>query len=292
MSHERWLQDAQAPIDKPRVVFQGTAGSFSESASYAYFGNMSQAFGLPSFKDAIEALVAGQADYAILPIENSSTGAITEVYDLIAHYPVCVVGERIIEITQNLLALPGADLQGITTVYSHPQGLSQSKDFLTNHSLQGVSYNDTAMAAEMVAKKGDPSLAAIASARAAQAYGLNILVPHVNFSETNQTRFFVLRTVPECNPKQNKVSLVFKTPHKPGALFDALRYFSNGHYDMTRIESRPVPGKPWEYAFYIDLMGSCSDSFFIGTLNRVREATVDYHFLGAYASAQEKETIA
>lgn len=291
MPHDTWIEEAQPPIENPRVAYQGIEGSFSEGACMAYFGKNVNTTGMPSFGDVVDAVINGSIDYGMLPIENSSTGSITEVYDLIAAYPVCIVGERVIEVTQNLLALPGVALEDIKQVYSHPQGLFQSKRFLDQHGLKGHIYDDTAMAARMIAEEQMTDSAAIASRRAAEVYGLDVLVPHVNFNYTNKTRFFVIRSVPEYHEKQNKASVVFKVAHRPGALYDALRYFANGAYDMTRIESRPVLGKPWEYAFYIDLMGACTDSFFIGTLSRVRDATVDFRFLGAYVSAEEREIV-
>lgn len=291
MPHETWLTEARPPIENPQVAYQGIEGSFSEGACRAYFGKDVHCTGMQTFGDVVASVMDGSIDYGMLPIENSSTGSITEVYDLIAAYPVCIVGERVMEVTQNLLALPGVPLEDVERVYSHPQGLFQSKHFLDQHGLQGIAYDDTAMAAKMIAEEKMTDAAAIASRRAAEVYGLDVLVPHVNFNFTNKTRFFVIRAVPEYHDAQNKATVAFKVAHRPGALYDALRYFANGAYDMTRIESRPVLGKPWEYAFYIDLLGSCHDSFFIGTLSRVRDATVDFRFLGAYVSAEEREVV-
>lgn len=287
MLHQTWQDQAQAPITGPKVGFQGTLGSFSEEAARRYFGLEAECIGMDDFSDVVQALEAGQVDYGMLPIENSSTGSITEVYDLLAAHDVVVVGELLLQICQNLLALPGVRIEDLKRVYSHPQGLSQSKTFLRDHGLQPVPYNDTATAAKYLAEEGSRDEGAIASARAAEAYGLEILAPEINFNTTNQTRFFALRKVPEKVVGQNKASITFKVAHKPGSLYDALRYFANGDYDMTRIESRPVVGKPWEYAFYIDLMGNLEDSFFTGTLDRVAAATVDYRFLGAYRQAEE-----
>lgn len=290
MRHQTWLEQAQERIENPRVGFQGTVGSFSEEASLSFFGPGAETIGMDDFSDVVEALEAGTIDYGMLPIENTSTGSITEVYDLLAVHDVVVVGEQLLDICQNLLALPGVAIEDLKEVVSHPQGLSQSRTFLRDHGLQPVPYNDTATAAKHLADKGTRTVGAIASARAAEAYGLDILAPRINFNTTNQTRFYALRKEPERVDDQNKISLTFKVAHKPGSLYDALRYFANGGYDMTRIESRPVLGKPWEYAFYVELLGSLEDSFLIGTLDRVAAATVEYRFLGAYHQAEEEDT--
>ncbi len=275
------------PIEKPRVAFQGIKGSFSDGACIKVFGDDVERTGLSHFQYVVEGVRNGDYDYGVLPIENSSTGSINDVYDLLYQEPCYIVGETALEITQNLLVVPGTKLEDVKFVYSHPQGLGQSQRFLMQHGIEPRPYADTAMSARFIAETKPEGGAAIASQQAAEVYGLEVLVPHVNFNYSNITRFVVIRREPECSAKQNKVSIVFKTAHRPGALLEALRFFAEAHFDMSRIESRPVIGKPWEYSFYIDLLGSWDDEAFIECLRQVRDITVDFRVLGTYEAAEQ-----
>lgn len=276
-----------APAESPRVAFQGIEGSFSDGACIKVFGPDVHRKGMTHFQYVVDAVVEGEFDYGVLPIENSSTGSINDVYDLLNDKPCYIVGETSLEITQTLMAVPGTKLEDVKYVYSHPQGLGQSQRFLMQHGIEPRPYADTAMSARYIAETRPADGAAIASRQAADVYGLEILVPHVNFNYSNITRFVVIRNQPEWHEGQNKVSIVFKTPHRPGALFEALRYFADGHYDMSRIESRPVIGKPWEYSFYIDLLGRWDDEAFVDCLRQVQAATVDFRVLGIYQAAEQ-----
>lgn len=275
------------PIAQPHIAFQGIEGSFSDGACAKVFGAEVDRVGLSHFQYVVDGVVNGEYDYGVLPIENSSTGSINEVYDLLYAKPCYIVGETALEITQNLMAVPGTKLEDVKFVYSHPQGLGQSQRFLLQHGIEPRPYADTAMSARYIAEAKPEGGAAIASKQAAEVYGLEILVPHVNFNYSNITRFVVIRREPELSAGQNKVSIVFKTAHRPGALLEALRFFADGHYDMSRIESRPVIGKPWEYSFYIDLLGRWDDENFIECLRQVRETTVDFRVLGTYEAAEQ-----
>lgn len=275
------------PIAQPHIAFQGIEGSFSDGACAKVFGADVDRVGLSHFQYVVDGVVNGEYDYGVLPIENSSTGSINEVYDLLYAKPCYIVGETALEITQNLMAVPGTKLEDVKFVYSHPQGLGQSQRFLLQHGIEPRPYADTAMSARYIAEIKPEGGAAIASKQAAEVYGLEILVPHVNFNYSNITRFVVIRREPELSAGQNKVSIVFKTAHRPGALLEALRFFADGHYDMSRIESRPVIGKPWEYSFYIDLLGRWDDENFIECLRQVRETTVDFRVLGTYEAAEQ-----
>lgn len=275
------------PIEQPKVAFQGIEGSFSDGACIKVFGPEVQRVGLSHFQFVVEGVVKGDYDYGVLPIENSSTGSINDVYDLLYQEPCYIVGETALEITQNLLAVPGTKLEDVKFVYSHPQGLGQSQRFLLQHGIEARPYADTAMSARFIAETRPEGGAAIASQQAAEVYGLEVLVPHVNFNYSNITRFVVIRKEPEFPQGQNKVSIVFKTAHRPGALLEALQFFADGHYDMSRIESRPVIGKPWEYSFYIDLLGRWDDENFLECLRQVRDTTVDFRVLGTYEAAEQ-----
>lgn len=275
------------PIAQPHIAFQGIEGSFSDGACAKVFGAEVDRVGLSHFQYVVDGVVNGEYDYGVLPIENSSTGSINEVYDLLYAKPCYIVGETALEITQNLMAVPGTKLEDVKFVYSHPQGLGQSQRFLLQHGIEPRPYADTAMSARYIAETKPEGGAVIASKQAAEVYGLEILVPHVNFNYSNITRFVVIRREPELKDGQNKVSIVFKTAHRPGALLEALRFFADGHYDMSRIESRPVIGKPWEYSFYIDLLGRWDDENFLECLRQVRETTVDFRVLGTYEAAEQ-----
>lgn len=276
-----------APIDTPRIAFQGIEGSFSDGACVKVFGKDVDRTGLSHFQYVVDGVVNGEYDYGVLPIENSSTGSINDVYDLLYEKPCYIVGETALEITQNLLAVPGTKLEDIKFVYSHPQGLGQSQRFLLQHGIEPRPYADTAMSARFIAETKPEGGAAIASQQAAEVYGLDVVVPHVNFNYSNITRFVVIRREPELSEHQNKVSIVFKTAHRPGALLEALQFVADAHLDMSRIESRPVIGKPWEYSFYVDLLGRWDDEAFIECLRQVREITVDFRVLGTYEAAEQ-----
>lgn len=245
-----------AGIEKKGLIlgFQGVEGSFSETALIAFFGEDNQCRNYEHFEDVFQALDHQEIDYGILPIENSSTGSVTETYDLLLKYDFYIVGEQSINVQQHLLGLPGTSLAGIREVYSHPQGFAQSSDFLKQHRdwLQ-IPYQNTAISAKLVADSGDPGKAAIASSRAAELYGLEILQPCINDQKDNNTLFVVIGRQPQQTGKDNKVSVAFWLKNQPGALAKMLSIFADHQINMTKIESRPVQYRPWEYVFYVDL---------------------------------------
>ena len=213
------LSQIREPIQNPRVVFQGEPGAYSEQACVNFFGEGVQATGLPQFEDTFLALKEGRADYAVLPIENSSTGAIRQIYDLLSEYDFFLVGETTVKVDHCLMALPGATLDTITHVYSHEQGLLQSAKFLSRYPhWRPMTQSDTAGSAKMVAESGDPTKAALCSARAAQIYGLNILVCPTNDNPHNTTRFVVVSPQVELREGADKISTVFLLPHEAGSL--------------------------------------------------------------------------
>ena len=216
-----WLADlthARTPVSSPRVVYQGEPGCYSEEAAAGFFGPEVDSRGLAWFTDVFAALERGEADYAVLPVENSSTGSIRQVYDLLAQYSYYIVGEWQVKVEHCLMALPGVTLDDIRTVYSHEQGLMQCETFLDAHrDWQRVPTLDTAGSAKQVAATGDRTAAAICSRRAAELYGLHILAEEVNYNSQNHTRFVVVSPVPEQRPERNKISALF-TPAPPERL--------------------------------------------------------------------------
>ncbi len=246
-----------------RVAFQGTEGAYSHIAARKYFGSSATAFaGFPTFAAALAEAERGDAGYALLPIENTTAGSINETYDLIRHTDLKIVGEEILEVRHCLLALPGATLDGIRRVASHPQALAQCGRFLAQ--LPGAAampYVDTAEAAHLVRQSGDPTLAAIASEEAGALHGLAVLARDLADQEENWTRFVVVSAIPiALDPRiPAKTSFVFSTPHRHGALAHCLNVLDAHGLNLTKLESRPVPRHPWEYLFYVDFEGAAGE---------------------------------
>jgi chorismate mutase/prephenate dehydratase len=211
------MATARTPIDRPKVVYQGVAGAYSEMACIDFFGDGSENVGLEQFEDVFQALKKGEADYAVLPIENSTSGAIRQVYDLMSQYECYIVGETTVQVEHCLMAPKGASFDTITHVYSHEQGLFQSDRFLNAHPhWVQVPCADTAGAGQYVAQTGDITKAAICSERAAELYGLEILVRGTNHNANNTTRFVVVSPVMELRAGADKISTVFSLPHEAG----------------------------------------------------------------------------
>ena len=228
------------PVERPRVVYQGVPGAYSEQACLNFFGPQVETEGLEQFEDAFLALKEGRADYAVLPIENSSTGAIRQIYDLLSQYEYFIVGETTVRVEHCLMALPGATLDTITHVYSHEQGLFQCEQYLAGHpGWHTVPQADTAGSARMVAASGDPTKAAICSARAAQLYGLNILARGINHNSHNTTRFVVVSPRLELREGADKISTLFMLPHESGTLHEILTIFAIRGLNLVKLESRP-----------------------------------------------------
>ncbi len=243
-------------IENPRVVYQGEPGAFSEIAARRFFGTDVNAKGLYQFEDTFLALKNGEADYAIVPIENSSTGAIRQVYDQLALFNYFFVGEVTVKVQQNLMALPGTTLEEIDTVYSHEQGLFQCEQYLSKFpQWRKVAKADTAGSAKMVAELGDKTKAAICSDLAAEIYGLEILVPAINANSENTTRFIVISPKAELREGRNKICISITTLNESGSLHDILTVFAVHGVNLVRLESRPILGRNWEYMFFIEFTG-------------------------------------
>lgn len=250
------LSKERKPVVNPRVVYQGEPGAYSEMAAIDFFGRDVNSQGLVHFEDTFRELQDGTADYAVLPIENSSTGAIRQVYDLLAQYECYMVGETTVRVRHNLMILPDAEMADITTVYSHEQGLFQCEQFLNGHpDWERVPQADTAGSARIVAQLKDKSKAAICSSRAAEIYGLKIVEEGINTNTNNTTRFVVVSPRPELREGHDKICISFKTAHKAGALHEALTVFRIYGLNLVRLESRPIPEHNWEYMFFAEFTG-------------------------------------
>ena len=277
------LAARREPVAAPRVVYQGEPGCYSEEAAVGFFGPEVSSRGLAWFPDVFAALERGEADYAVLPVENSSTGSIRQVYDLLAQYNYYVVGECQVKVEHCLMALPGVALEDIHTVYSHEQGLMQCERYLDAHrGGRRVPTLDTAGSAKQVAESGDRTAAAICSRRAAQIYGLHILAEGVNYNAMNHTRFVVVSPVLELRPGRNKISTVFRLPHQSGSLHEILTVFAVQGLNLLKIESRPIPGRGWEYLFFLDFTGDLAAPEMDGVLHELGQLAAEFRILGTF----------
>ena len=266
-----------------RVVFQGAEGAYSQMAMLKFFGEDVNCFHVDTFRDAMSAIEEGSADFAVLPIENSTAGIVNEIYDLMTEFENYIVGEQIIKIEHCLMGLPGSSLEQIKTVYSHPQSLMQSSRYLNDHaSWKQVSMQNNAFAAMKVKDDGDMSQAAIASEQAAKIYGLEILERGVNQSHTNSTRFIIVTNQKIFLKKASKVSICFEVPNESGSLYHMLSHFIYNNLNMTKIESRPIEDRNWEYRFFIDFDGNLADSAVKNALRGLRDEARNMRILGNY----------
>lgn len=266
-----------------RIVFQGAEGSYSQAATKRFFGEGVNSYSVETFRDAMAAIEEGSADYAVLPIENSTAGIVSEIYDLLVEFENYIVGEQIIPIEHCLMALPGTKLSDIRTVYSHPQSLMQSARYLQEHpNWKQISLKNNAFAARKVADEGDVSQAALAGAYAAEVYGLNILEQGVNDSKNNSTRFIIVTNQKVFRKDADKISICLEIPHKSGSLYHILSHFIYNNLNMTKIESRPIEERSWEYRFFIDFDGNLSQSAVKNALRGLREEARSMKILGNY----------
>ena len=276
---------ARSPLDQPRVLYQGEPGAYADEAAARFFGEDILRSHVGTWEEVFQALQRGEADYAVLPVENSSTGSIRQVYDLLAQYNYYVVGECQVKVEHCLMALPGAALEDIQAVYSHEQGLMQCERYLDAHrGWRRVPTLDTAGSAKQVAESGDRTAAAICSRRAAQIYGLHILAEGVNYNAMNHTRFVVVSPVLELRPGRNKISAVFRLPHQSGSLHEILTIFAVHGLNMVRLESRPIQGSSWEYMFFLEFTGDVTASGMEGVFRELTQSAEQVRVLGNFAS--------
>ncbi len=266
-----------------RIVFQGVEGAYSQQALKEFFGEDCDSYHVETWKDAMEEIKSGKADFAVLPIENSSAGVISENYDLLAAYDHYIVGEQILKVNHALLGLPDARLEQIRCVYSHPQALMQCGAYLEEHrDWKRISLKNTAVAAKKIREEGDVSQAAIASGITADIYGLKVLAGAIQNNQNNSTRFIIVTGKRVYSPKAEKISICFELPHKSGSLHRALSHFIYNNLNMTNIQSRTIPGKNWEYRFFIDFEGTFSSTSVQNALMGLREETESLRILGTY----------
>ena len=271
------------PNEEVRIVYQGEEGANSQLAMKAYFGEGAQGEHVETWRDAMDAIASHRADYAVLPIENSSAGIVSENYDLLVEYNNVIVGEQIIKIDHCLLGLPEAQLSDIKRVYSHPQALMQCGRYLEEHrEWEKHSVKNTAVAAKKVKEDGCIEQAAIASKPNADIYGLKILKEEFQNNVNNSTRFVIVAGKKIFVKDAKKISICFEIPHESGSLYHTLSHFIYNNLNMNKIESRPIQKRNWEYRFFIDIEGNLNDSAVQNALRGLAEETLNLRILGNY----------
>lgn len=282
----RAVDGARAPLPSPRVLFQGESGAYAEEAAVDFFGEECVRSNVPNWEDIFLALKEGAADYGVLPIENSSTGSINQVYDLLSRYGAYIVGEQTIRIDHCLLAPVGADLSTIRAVCSHEQGLLQCERFLRSHPhWEQRTTANTAAAARQVAQSGDRTLAAISSRRCAALYGLNVLAEDIHSNSENYTRFVVVAPQMELREGRDTISALFTLNHESGTLYRILTVFAAAGLNMVKLESRPIPNHPWVYRFFVDFTGDLTAEGMENVLRELSQSSETFRVLGNYRSA-------
>ena len=272
----------QLPMEGVRVVHQGVEGAYSHAAAIQYFGEKAEIYHVARFEDAMKVVQLGNADYAVMPIENSSAGAVIDMYDLLTRYDNYIVAETFLPVNHALLGVPGAKLSDVKTVFSHPQALMQCSAFLNDNGLKQISVENTAVAAKRVVEEGDKSQAAIASEIAGKLYGLELLKPFIQNNQGNTTRFVILANRKVYQKDAGKISLCFELPHTSGSLYNMLGNFIFNHVNMMMIESRPIPGKNWEYRFFVDIEGNLQDAGVKNALRGIGAEAQNFKILGNY----------
>ena len=270
-------------LDNIKIGYQGVKGSFSEEAMIKYFGESHTTTDYEEFEDVFLALKNNEIDYGILPIENSCTGAITTVYDLLVKYGLYIVGEECIKIDQNLIGIRGTKLEDIKEVYSHPQGFEQSREFLNNYNnLKLIPFHNTAISAKYISQLNDKSKAAIASLRAAEIYGLDVIKKEINDKDNNHTKFIIIGRKLESSSECNKITVVFSLDDKSGTLYNLLRHFAENNINMIKIESRPSKNEPWQYLLYVDFEGNIENEDVKKAIKLIEGKSEYFKLLGSY----------
>ena len=266
------------------VCFQGVEGAYSQLAMMEFFDRMKSSFHVDLWRDAMEAISTGKADYAILPIENSLAGSVEENFDLLSEYNVAIIGEQIIKVDHALLGVKGAKLDDIKSVYSHPKAIAQCENYIRFHHIDWDVKNlrNTAMSAQKIRDDGDITQAAIGSKYNAKLYDLEILEESIQDDKNNETRFIIVSNNKLYRKAADKISLCLEISHKPGSLYRILSNLMFNGINMNRIESRPIKEVNWQYRFFIDIDGNLKDEAVKNALIGLNEECVSLRVLGNY----------
>lgn len=270
-------------IKNSKIAYYGLPGSNTHEAMLSLFHESNEGLSSDSFEEVFKLLLNKEVSYAVLPIENTSTGGVNDVLDLLGKYEAYIVGELCLKIDHKLLSLEEAELEDIREVYSHPQGLMQCKEFLNEHKEWKLfNYYNTSKSAQYVKECGSKEKAAIGNVSAAKLYGLKILKSDISFSNKNYTRFIILSSEFQHSKNSDKISIILKLPHTYGTLYNIIKILYENKLNMMKIESRPIIDHPWEYSFYIDFEGSVEDENVIATLEKIKEVSSDFRLAGNY----------
>ncbi len=274
--------------NKIKVAFQGEIGAYSEEAAFKFWKDQIETIPYKSLTDVFEIVEKGKADYGIVPVENSLEGSIGQTYDLLLKSKLKISGETTLRIEHCLIANPDIKINQVKRVYSHPQALGQCRKFLEKFNWEIIPTYDTAGSVKMLKEKKLKDSAAIASQRAAQIYNMEILKKGIERNIKNFTRFFIIAKKDWENPTgSDKTSIIFTTKHKPGALYKALGIFAVSDINLTKLESRPIIGKPWQYNFYLDFLGHRKEKPIREALEILKQNTLFLKILGSYPKAKE-----
>ncbi len=266
-----------------KVVYQGEQGAYAHEATVQYFGEEVDCYNVVSWRDAMEDIKNGKAAYGVFPIENSTAGSVDGVYDLLMEFDNYIVAETYIKVNHALLGVPGTDISDIKTVVSHPQALMQCENYLSSHrEFSQISYSNTAAAAHKIATDADKTQAAIASKMAGKLYGLEVLAEDIVSSDKNTTRFIVVGSKKEFVEESHKISICFEIKHESGSLYYMLSNLIYNGLNMTNIESRPIPGRTWEYRFFVDVEGSLDDVAVQNAFTGMASEAGKFKILGNY----------
>lgn len=267
-----------------RVAYQGILGAYSEDAVKQYWGASAELLPKPTVEDVFDAVEAAEAEAGLVPVENTIEGSITRTSDLLNERNLTILGETIYRVVHCLIVNPGVKFNDVKSVYSHPQALGQTRVYLDAHGYEAIDYYDTAGAVKMIRDKGLRDSAAVASRRAAEIYKMGVLEEGIENSKENYTRFLHIGVGSTPPTGSDKTSLAFTIDNRPGTLVAALQSIASCSLNLTRIETRPYPDRPWEYIFFIDFSGHRGDASTRETLRELTTHTRSLKILGSYPS--------
>jgi prephenate dehydratase len=273
-------------LSTPIVSFQGEHGAYSEQAATMFFERSVGTKPCRTLKQVFQSVEEKSVDYGIVPAENSLEGSVNQTYDLLLETSLRICGEVKVRVIHCLLAIPGTKIENLRVVYSHPQALAQCAGFLEKLDVETIPAYDTAGSAKMLIEKQLLKAGAIASERAAELYGLEVLRKGIEDFSENFTRFFVLARTDALPTGKDKTSIVFATRHTPGSLCNALGQLALRQINLTKIESRPIRGTPWEYNFFVDFEGHQKDPMISEAINALKNSTTVLRILGSYPRAE------
>ena len=271
-----------------KVAFQGEHGAYSEEAILQHFERSAEPVPRPSLREVFHAVESREVDLGLVPVENTLEGSIVRTYDLLLESTLKVQAEVILRVVHCLIASHGVSPSDIKRVYSHPQALGQCRSYLERQGYEAVATYDTAGSVKMLRERGLRDAAAIASGWAAEVYGMTVLARGIETHPENYTRFFVLGHADHPQTGRDKTSIAFSVDHAPGTLFQALRGFADQGVNLTKIESRPMVGRPWEYVFYLDFEGHRVEPQMRNALEELRTCSQFLKIFGSYPRAALK----